>query len=141
MKLNITHKGKKIGEGYLPDIQTKPSENYIHKITQYETTINDFNDFEDQTDLFKAIYKEHRKSLNSTNKTIQNKTALTLIDSFEAISGRKLTTKEQKTIMIHCKKAKPQLKINKYGHLFGKRLNASISSDSLTQKGVNDDIY
>jgi|TARA_B110000263_G_scaffold5234_1_gene4470 hypothetical protein len=100
MKLNITHKGKKIGEGYLPDIQTKPSENYIHKITQYETTINGFNDFEDQTDLFKAVYKEHRKSLNSTTKENQKKLPA------------KKTTKQPNKIVKESKK-EPAKKVSK----------------------------
>ena len=134
-KINVTYKGKVIGKGYLPELQTKPSHNYSYKITEYETTQNGVSDFDDQTELFKKIFQKHEQGINSSSKFVQTKSALSLLDKFEAIAGRKISEQEKKNIIKQCKQATPKMKINKYGRLFGKRQNESIAKETLMYKG------
>jgi|TARA_B100001971_G_C18026602_1_gene450326 hypothetical protein len=134
-KINVTYKGKVIGKGYLPELQTKPSHNYSYKITEYETTQNGVSDFDDQTELFKKIFQKHETGINSKNKFVSTKSALDLIEKLEIVAGRKLNTTEQNNIIRQCKQPTPKMKVNKYGRLFGKRQNTSIAKDSLWYKG------
>ena len=134
-KINVTYKGKVIGKGYLPELQTKPSLHYNYKITEYETTKNGVGDFDDITDNFKKIFQKHEQGINSTSKFVQTKSALSLLDKFEAIAGRKISEQEKKNIIKQCKQPNPIMKINKYGRLFGLRQNASIDKESLMYKG------
>ena len=124
-KINVTYKGKVIGKGYLPELQTKPSLHYNYKITEYETTKNGVGDFSDETELFKKIFQKHEQGINSTSKFVQTKSALTLLDKFEAIAGRKISEQEKKNIIKQCKQPNPKMKINKYGRLFGLRQDNS----------------
>ena len=134
-KINFTYKGKVIGKGYLPELQTKPSLHYNYKITEYETTKNGVGDFDDITDNFKKIFQKHEQGINSRSKLVQTKSALSLLDKFEAIAGRKISEQERLNIIKQCKQPNPIMKINKYGRLFGLRQNASIDKESLMYKG------
>ena len=134
-KINFTYKGRVIGKGYLPELQTKPSRHYSYKITEYATTKNGVGDFEDITDIFKKIFQKHETGINSRSKFVQTKSALSLLDKFEAIAGRKISEQERLNIIKQCKQLNPKMKINKYGRLFGKRQNTSIAKDSLMYKG------
>ena len=134
-KINVTYKGKVIGKGYLSSTETKPSQNYVYKITEYQTTSNGVPDFEDQTDLFKKIYQKHEAGINSKNKFVQTKSALDLIEKLEIVAGRKISQQEKFNIIKQCKQPTPKMKVNKYGRLFGKRQNTSIAKETLWYKG------
>ena len=117
-KVKIMHKGKFIGYGNLPEIETKPSEPASIWKLDYPTTKNGVGDFEDCTTAFKNAYKKQEKNISSNDSFIQNKATLNLLHTFEAVAGRKLSTQELSNITYHCKKENPRMKINKYGRLF-----------------------
>ena len=141
-KVTVTYKGKVIGTGTLPEIKstiyptTKDSQLYT---LPYETTKNGVNDFEDQTEVFRRLYKKHEKGITSTNKSIQSKAVLDFIAVIEKIAGRSLSSSDYKNIIKQAKHPYPRMKINKYGRCFGKRLNGSnnkmFNRDDLIYKG------
>jgi hypothetical protein len=130
MRVKIMDKGKFIGYGNLPEIETKPAEPKSIWKLDYPTTKNGVGDFEDCTKAFKTAFKKHEQNIRSHDSFIQNKAGLDLLHTFEAVAGRKLTTQEHKNIAHHCKRDTPRMKINKYGRLFGKRIpNKEGASD------------
>ena len=134
MKVNITRKGKVIGKAELPETETKPLKHNVYNITGYVTTKNGVGDFEDQTDLYRQIFQSHKTSLNSKNQIVANHSATKMLEQFEAVAGRALSEHEMLNIIAHSKNKKPRMKINKYGHNFGKRIDL-VKSDAIWRKG------
>ena len=137
MKINITRKGKVIGKAEideLPETETKPLKHNVYNITGYITTKNGVGDFEDQTDLYRQIFQSHKTSLNSKNQIVANHSATKMLEQFEAVAGRALSEHEMLNIIAHSKNKKPRMKINKYGHNFGKRIDL-VKSDAIWRKG------
>jgi len=133
MKVNITRKGKVIGKAEL-ETETKPLKHNVYNITGYITTKNGVGDFEDQTDLYRQIFQSHKTSLNSKNQIVANHSATKMLEQFEAVAGRALSEHEMLNIIAHSKNKKPRMKINKYGHNFGKRIDL-VKSDAIWCKG------
>ena len=133
MKVNITRKGKVIGKAEL-ETETKPLKHNVYNITGYVTTKNGVGDFEDQTDLYRQIFQSHKTSLNSKNQIVANHSATKMLEQFEAVAGRALSEHEMLNIIAHSKNNKPRMKINKYGHCFGKRIDL-VKSDAIWCKG------
>jgi hypothetical protein len=133
MKINITRKGKVIGKAEL-ETETKPLKHNVYNITGYITTKNGVGDFEDQTDLYRQIFQSHKTSLNSKNQIVANHSATKMLEQFEAVAGRALSEHEMLNIIAHSKNKKPRMKINKYGHNFGKRIDL-VKSDAIWRKG------
>ena len=133
MKVNITRKGKVIGKAEL-ETETKPLKHNVYNITGYVTTKNGVGDFEDQTDLYRQIFQSHKTSLNSKNQIVANHSATKMLEQFEAVAGRALSEHEMLNIIAHSKNKKPRMKINKYGHCFGKRIDL-VKSDAIWRKG------
>ena len=137
MKVNITRKGKVIGKAELPELpetETKPLKHNVYNITGYVTTKNGVGDFEDQTDLYRQIFQSHKTSLNSKNQIVANHSATKMLEQFEAVAGRALSEHEMLNIIAHSKNNNPRMKINKYGHCFGKRIDL-VKSDAIWCKG------
>ena len=134
MKVNITKNGKVIGQGIMPETETKPLKHNVYNITGYITTKNGVGDFEDQTDLYRQIFQSHKTSLNSKNQIVANHSATKMLEQFEAVAGRALSEHEMLNIIAHSKNKKPRMKINKYGHNFGKRIDL-VKSDAIWRKG------
>jgi len=137
MKVNITRRGKIIGRAELPELpetETKPLKHNVYNITGYITTKNGVGDFEDQTDLYRQIFQSHKTSLNSKNQIVANHSATKMLEQFEAVAGRALSEHEMLNIIAHSKNKKPRMKINKYGHNFGKRIDL-VKSDAIWRKG------
>ena len=137
MKVNITRRGKIIGKAEideLPETETKPLKHNVYNITGYVTTKNGVGDFEDQTDLYRQIFQSHKTSLNSKNQIVANHSATKMLEQFEAVAGRALSEHEMLNIIAHSKNKKPRMKINKYGHNFGKRIDL-VKSDAIWRKG------
>ena len=134
MKVNITRKGKVIGKAELQETETKPLKHNVYNITGYVTTKNGVGDFEDQTDLYRQIFQSHKTSLNSKNQIVANHSATKMLEQFEAVAGRALSEHEMLNIIAHSKNKKPRMKINKYGHNFGKRIDL-VKSDAIWRKG------
>ena len=134
MKINITRNGKIIGQGIMPETETKPLKHNVYNITGYITTKNGVGDFEDQTDLYRQIFQSHKTSLNSKNQIVANHSATKMLEQFEAVAGRALSEHEMLNIIAHSKNKKPRMKINKYGHCFGKRIDL-VKSDAIWCKG------
>ena len=134
MKINITRNGKIIGQGIMPETETKPLKHNVYNITGYITTKNGVGDFEDQTDLYRQIFQSHKTSLNSKNQIVANHSATKMLEQFEAVAGRALSEHEMLNIIAHSKNKKPRMKINKYGHNFGKRIDL-VKSDAIWRKG------
>ena len=137
MKINITRRGKIIGRAELPELpetETKPLKHNVYNITGYITTKNGVGDFEDQTDLYRQIFQSHKTSLNSKNQIVANHSATKMLEQFEAVAGRALSEHEMLNIIAHSKNKKPRMKINKYGHNFGKRIDL-VKSDAIWCKG------
>ena len=134
MKVNITKNGKVIGQGIMPETETKPLKHNVYNITGYVTTKNGVGDFEDQTDLYRQIFQSHKTSLNSKNQIVANHSATKMLEQFEAVAGRALSEHEMLNIIAHSKNKKPRMKINKYGHNFGKRIDL-VKSDAIWCKG------
>ena len=137
MKVNITRRGKIIGRAELPELpetETKPLKHNVYNITGYVTTKNGVGDFEDQTDLYRQIFQSHKTSLNSKNQIVANHSATKMLEQFEAVAGRALSEHEMLNIIAHSKNKKPRMKINKYGHNFGKRIDL-VKSDAIWRKG------
>ena len=137
MKVNITRRGKIIGRAELPELpetETKPLKHNVYNITGYITTKNGVGDFEDQTDLYRQIFQSHKTSLNSKNQIVANHSATKMLEQFEAVAGRALSEHEMLNIIAHSKNKKPRMKINKYGHNFGKRIDL-VKSDAIWCKG------
>ena len=134
MKVNITKNGKVIGQGIMPETETKPLKHNVYNITGYITTKNGVGDFEDQTDLYRQIFQSHKTSLNSKNQIVANHSATKMLEQFEAVAGRALSEHEMLNIIAHSKNKKPRMKINKYGHNFGKRIDL-VKSDAIWCKG------
>ena len=134
MKVNITKNGKVIGQGIMPETETKPLKHNVYNITGYVTTKNGVGDFEDQTDLYRQIFQSHKTSLNSKNQIVANHSATKMLEQFEAVAGRALSEHEMLNIIAHSKNKKPRMKINKYGHNFGKRIDL-VKSDAIWRKG------
>jgi len=134
MKINITRNGKIIGQGIMPETETKPLKHNVYNITGYVTTKNGVGDFEDQTDLYRQIFQSHKTSLNSKNQIVANHSATKMLEQFEAVAGRALSEHEMLNIIAHSKNKKPRMKINKYGHNFGKRIDL-VKSDAIWCKG------
>ena len=134
MKVNITRKGKVIGKAELKETETKPLKHNVYNITGYITTKNGVGDFEDQTDLYRQIFQSHKTSLNSKNQIVANHSATKMLEQFEAVAGRALSEHEMLNIIAHSKNKKPRMKINKYGHCFGKRIDL-VKSDAIWCKG------
>ena len=132
MKVNITRKGKVIGKAEL-ETETKPLKHNVYNITGYITTKNGVGDFEDQTDLYRQIFQSHKTSLNSKNQIVANHSATKMLEQFEAVAGRALSEHEMLNIIAHSKNKKPRMKINKYGHNFGKRIDL-VKSDAIWRK-------
>ena len=133
MKVNITRKGKVIGKAELPELpetETKPLKHNVYNITGYVTTKNGVGDFEDQTDLYRQIFQSHKTSLNSKNQIVANHSATKMLEQFEAVAGRALSEHEMLNIIAHSKNKKPRMKINKYGHNYGKRIDL-VKSDAI----------
>jgi len=133
MKINITRNGKIIGQGIMPETETKPLKHNVYNITGYITTKNGVGDFEDQTDLYRQIFQSHKTSLNSKNQIVANHSATKMLEQFEAVAGRALSEHEMLNIIAHSKNKKPRMKINKYGHNFGKRIDL-VKSDAIWRK-------
>ena len=133
MKVNITRKGKVIGKAEL-ETETKPLKHNVYNITGYITTKNGVGDFEDQTDLYRQIFQSHKTSLNSKNQIVANHSATKMLEQFEAVAGRALSEHEMLNIIAHSKNNNPRMKINKYGHCFGKRIDL-VKSDAIWRKG------
>ena len=133
MKVNITKNGKVIGKAEL-ETETKPLKHNVYNITGYITTKNGVGDFEDQTDLYRQIFQSHKTSLNSKNQIVANHSATKMLEQFEAVAGRALSEHEMLNIIAHSKNKKPRMKINKYGHNFGKRIDL-VKSDAIWCKG------
>ena len=133
MKVNITRKGKVIGKAEL-ETETKPLKHNVYNITGYITTKNGVGDFEDQTDLYRQIFQSHKTSLNSKNQIVANHSATKMLEQFEAVAGRALSEHEMLNIIAHSKNNNPRMKINKYGHCFGKRIDL-VKSDAIWCKG------
>jgi len=136
MKVNITRRGKIIGRAELPELpetETKPLKHNVYNITGYITTKNGVGDFEDQTDLYRQIFQSHKTSLNSKNQIVANHSATKMLEQFEAVAGRALSEHEMLNIIAHSKNKKPRMKINKYGHNFGKRIDL-VKSDAIWRK-------
>jgi hypothetical protein len=53
-----------------------------------------------------------------------------MLEQFEAVAGRALSEHEMLNIIAHSKNKKPRMKINKYGHNFGKRIDL-VKSDAI----------
>tara|TARA_B100001971_G_scaffold56244_1_gene51287 strand:- start:137 stop:556 length:420 start_codon:yes stop_codon:yes gene_type:complete len=134
MKINITRNGKIIGQGIMPETETKPLKHNVYNITGYITTKNGVGDFEDQTDLYRQIFQSHKTSLNSKNQIVANHSATKMLEQFEAVAGRALSEHEMLNIIAHSKNKNPRMKINKYGHCFGKRIDL-VKSDAIWCKG------
>ena len=135
MKVNITRRGKIIGKAeLLPETETKPLKHNVYNITGYVTTKNGVGDFEDQTDLYRQIFQSHKTSLNSKNQIVANHSATKMLEQFEAVAGRALSEHEMLNIIAHSKNKTPRMKINKYGHNFGKRIDL-VKSDAIWCKG------
>ena len=132
MKVNITRRGKVIGKAEL-ETETKPLKHNVYNITGYITTKNGVGDFEDQTDLYRQIFQSHKTSLNSKNQIVANHSATKMLEQFEAVAGRALSEHEMLNIIAHSKNKKPRMKINKYGHNFGKRIDL-VKSDAIWRK-------
>ena len=133
MKVNITRRGKIIGKAEL-ETETKPLKHNVYNITGYVTTKNGVGDFEDQTDLYRQIFQSHKTSLNSKNQIVANHSATKMLEQFEAVAGRALSEHEMLNIIAHSKNKKPRMKINKYGHNFGKRIDL-VKIDAIWRKG------
>ena len=133
MKVNITKNGKVIGKAEL-ETETKPLKHNVYNITGYITTKNGVGDFEDQTDLYRQIFQSHKTSLNSKNQIVANHSATKMLEQFEAVAGRALSEHEMLNIIAHSKNKAPRMKINKYGHCFGKRIDL-VKSDAIWCKG------
>ena len=134
MKINITRNGKIIGQGIMPETETKPLKHNVYNITGYVTTKNGVGDFEDQTDLYRQIFQSHKTSLNSKNQIVANHSATKMLEQFEAVAGRALSEHEMLNIIAHSKNKRPRMKLNKYGHNFGKRIDL-VKSDAIWRKG------
>ena len=139
MKINITRNGKIIGQGIMPETETKPLKHNVYNITGYITTKNGVGDFEDQTDLYRQIFQSHKTSLNSKNQIVANHSATKMLEQFEAVAGRALSEHEMLNIIAHSKNKKPRMKINKYGHNFGKRIDL-VKSDAIWRKGETSNV-
>ena len=57
-----------------------------------------------------------------------------MLEQFEAVAGRALSEHEMLNIIAHSKNNNPRMKINKYGHNFGKRIDL-VKSDAIWRKG------
>ena len=125
---------KVIGKAELKETETKPLKHNVYNITGYITTKNGVGDFEDQTDLYRQIFQSHKTSLNSKNQIVANHSATKMLEQFEAVAGRALSEHEMLNIIAHSKNKKPRMKINKYGHNFGKRIDL-VKSDAIWCKG------
>ena len=137
-EVKIMDKGRFIGYGYLPEIETKPQEKKFSSTWDISYKIgkpNGIGNHEDLTDEYKKLYTKYKDDLSSTNKSIQEKTAIKFKTILDGVAGRSVEQSELKTIIKHCKRANPRMKINKYGHLFGKRLPAKNGKDELWFKG------
>ena len=127
---------KVIGKAELKETETetKPLKHNVYNITGYVTTKNGVGDFEDQTDLYRQIFNTHKKGLNSNSILVSNSSAQTMLHKFEAVAGRALSEHEMLNIIAHSKNKRPRMKLNKYGHNFGKRIDL-VKSDAIWCKG------
>ena len=121
-KLRFNYQGQTI-EIDVPNIE-EPQSNKMWELS-YKTAKNGISDFADMTDHYKDLFKRYEKKITSTDKSISNNSANDFKQICDGVAGRPLNAGELRTIILHCRKKDPKMKINKYGHLFGKRTGKS----------------
>ena len=99
----------------------------------YKTSKNGIGDHTDLTDEFKSLYTKWEPKLTSKNEAYAMESANKFKTICDGVAGRPLETKELITIIRHSQRKNPRMKINKYGHLFGRR--------SPAKNGLNDMWY
>ena len=121
-KIKFNYQGQTI-EIDVPKIE-EPQSNKMWELS-YKTAKNGISDFADMTDNYKDLYKRYEAKITSSDKSISSTSANQFRDICDGVAGRTLTARELKTIILHCQRKDPKMKINKYGHLFGRRTGKS----------------
>ena len=109
------------GKTYTIDMPQKKTVSSTWDLSYKTGTPNGIGNHEDLTDEYKKLYNTYKDDLASNNKSIQEKTASKFKQICDGVAGRSVEPSELKTIIKHCQKKNPRMKINKYGHLFGRR--------------------
>ena len=107
----------------VPNVE-EPKENKMWELS-YKTAKNGISDFADMTDNYKDLFKRYEPKITSSNKSVSEESAKDFKNICDGVAGRPLNAGELKTIILHCQKKDPKMKINKYGHLFGRRTGKS----------------
>ena len=123
-KLRFNYKGTTLEIDY-PELEETQSKGLWE--LSYKTAKNGISDFEDMTTHYQGLYKRYKTKITSPNDGVRMKSAQDFKEICDGVAGRPLEVGELKTIILHCKRKDPKMKINKYGHLFGKRTTATFN--------------